>query len=214
MNKSGVVALPLLAACAGTSPAPPPGGIGIVIFDGVLTSDVVAPAEVFGVAYKRGWTPPVYFVSTTRELQITSEEGVRLTADFSIYDAPQLDVVFTGSSYDMSAELANADLMAWLRTQQGTADWMASNCAGAYLLAESGVLDGKRATTWFGGEADLQSAYPAIQVQTDARMVMDEHVLTSNGGVVSYPAAIALLTEMVGEEKATEVAESLQMNRL
>ncbi len=75
------------------------------------------------------------------------------------------------------------------------------------------MLDGKKATTWAGGESDLQQAYSAIDVQFDTNVVVDGNVITSNGSVVSYQAALTLLKMMTSERKANEVAEAIQYAR-
>lgn len=114
----------------------------------------------------------------------------------------------------MDAVLGNRALIDFIRDQSKTADWMASNCSGALVLAEAGVLDGKRATTWAGGEASFQKKYPDVLVQHDINVVIDDGVLTSNGSVVSYEAAIALLAKLTSDEFAAEVANDLQFKRV
>ena len=91
---------------------------------------------------------------------------------------------------------------------------MASNCSGAFLLGEAGVLDGKNATTWAGGEKGLAKAYPKIKVQYDKNVVIDSKVITSNGGPVSYQAAFQLLTKLSSEKFSKEISEAIQFNRL
>ncbi len=76
--------------------------------------------------------------------------------DAWIGDQPELDVLVLTSSYDMDALIENKDLIHFIQTTSKAADWMASNCSGAYLLAEAGLLNGKKATTWAGGENGLQ----------------------------------------------------------
>ena len=190
--------------------------IGIVVFDGVLTSDVTAPIEVFGAASKKAWFSnyEVVVISATRDKTISTEEGLTIVADNSIYDAPGLDVLLVASAYDMEPWLQNKDLMHFIKTQATTARWLASNCSGASLLAKTGLLDGKRATTWAGGEKDLARAYPAIKVQYDQNVVVDEGVITSNGGPVSYQAAFVLLARLSSEKYAAEIAELIQFTRL
>lgn len=190
--------------------------IGILVFDGFLTSDVTAPVEVFGAATKKAWfsSYEVVLVSATRDKTLRSEEGLRIVADKTIYDDLTLDVLIVPSSYTMEPLLASKDLVDFVRKQRRSAAWMASNCSGARLLAEAGVLDGKRATTWAGGEKALAGSYPKVKVELDRNVVIDEGVITSNGGAVSYQAALELLAKLSSEKLAREVADSIQLPRL
>jgi len=190
--------------------------IGILVFDGFLTSDVTAPIEVFGAATKKAWfsSYEVVVISVTKSKEIVSEEGLKIIADKTIYDDLVLDVLIVPSAYEMDAYLENKDLIQYIRNQSQTASWMASNCSGAFLLGEAGVLDGKRATTWAGGEKGLLKAYPAIKVQFDTNVVIDKKVITSNGGPVSYQAAFVLLEKLSSKKFATEISEAIQFNRL
>jgi transcriptional regulator GlxA family with amidase domain len=74
-------------------------------------------------------------------------------------------------------------------------------------------LDGKQATTWAGGEREFQSDYPQVNVLSDKNYVIDDKVLTSNGSLVSYQAALKLLNLMSSRSKAEEVADALQYSR-
>ena len=82
------------------------------------------------------------------------------------------------------------------------------------LLAEAGILDGKRATTWAGGEKKFARAYPKVKVQYDRNVVIDEGVITSNGGPVSYQSAFALLSKLSSQDFSNEISEKIQFNRL
>lgn len=190
--------------------------IGIVVFNGVLTSDVTAPIEVFGAASKKAWFSDyeVVVISATKDKAVQTEEGLKLVADKTIYDKLKLDVLVVASSYDMDPLINNKDLIHFIEAQNQQASWMASNCSGAFLLGEAGVLDGKKATTWAGGEKDLARAYPAINVQYNQNVVMDEGVITSNGGPVSYQAALTLLTQLSSDKFANDISEQIQFNRL
>ncbi len=190
--------------------------IGILVFDGFLTSDVTAPIEVFGAATKKAWfsSYEVVVISVTKNKTVISEEGLRIIADKTIYDDLKLDVLIVPSAYEMDAYLENKALVQYIRDQSRSASWMASNCSGAFLLGKAGVLDGKRATTWAGGEKDLLKAYPEIKVQFDTNVVVDKKVITSNGGPVSYQAAFLLLEKLSSKKFATEISETIQFNRL
>ncbi len=190
--------------------------IGILVFDGFLTSDVTAPIEVFGAATKQAWfsSYDVIVVSATKTKTVRSEEGLQLIADKTIYDDLKLDVLLVPSAYAMDGLLKNKDLIQFIKKQNQSVSWMASNCSGAFLLGEAGVLDGKNATTWAGGEKDLFKAYPQIKVQYDRNVVIDHKVITSNGGPVSYQAAFELLAKLSSEKFSKEISEKIQFNRL
>lgn len=190
--------------------------IGIVVFDGVLTSDVTAPLEVFGIASRKSWFNDyeVIAINVSKGKTIKTEEGLTLGVDAHVKDMPEVDVLLIPSAYEMDHLLTNTQLISYIQKTAKTAEWLASNCSGAFVLAEAGVLDGKKATTWSGGEKQMAKAYPAVHVLEDTNYVIDGNVITSNGGVVSYQAALALLQEMASESRAEEVEETLQMERV
>ena len=190
--------------------------IGILVYDGVLTSDITAPIEVFGAASRKAWFSnyEVVLISPTKQDYITSEEGLTIKVDYSIFDALKLDVLLVPSTYNMSPLLKNDDLIAFIKAQSKQAKWLASNCSGAFLLAEAGVLDSLKATTWAGGESDLKSDYPLVNVQFDQNVVVDRNVITSNGSIISYQAALLLLEKLSSAAFANEIAESIQWPRL
>ena len=190
--------------------------IGILVYDEVLTSDVVAPAEVFGVASRKSWFSDyeVSLINVERKKTVTTEEGLTIEVDANIYDDIDLDVLIVNSAYDMDWLYENEDLTDFMRDQAAKVEWLASNCSGAFLYAHAGLLDGYRATTWAGGESDLQKQFPAIDVIVDQNVVVDRDRITSNGGVPAYQGALVLLALMSGEGNAKEVFETIQMNRI
>lgn len=118
------------------------------------------------------------------------------------------------SAYQMNGLLNDKKLIDFIKKQNQSTSWMASNCSGAFLLGEAGVLDGKMATTWAGGEKGLSKAYPKIKVQYDKNVVIDSKVITSNGGPVSYQAAFELLAKLSSKKFTKEISQSIQFDRL
>lgn len=189
--------------------------IGILVFDGVLSSDVTAPIEVFGAASKKAWFSSYHVVTIAIDKKIiTTEEGLKMVADTTIRDNLDLDVLIVPSSYTMEPLLKNKALIKFIQDQGKKASWVSSNCSGAYLLSEAGLVDGRNITTWAGGEADLQSKYPKVKVQTDINFVVDGKFVTSNGGPVSYEGAFALLSLMSSPENSKAVADYMMFTRL
>lgn len=210
------LAILLVAAAFSLSSTAADKRIGILVYDNVLTSDVTAPAEVFGVATRESWFSnyEVLLISVDRKKTITTEEGLRLSVDATIYDALELDALIVNSSYEMDRLFDNKDLTRFLKDQADKVTWLASNCSGAFLYAHAGLLDGYRATTWAGGEKQLQREFPNIKVVEDRNVVVDRNRISSNGGLPSYQGALVLLSMMSDSGKAKDVFETIQLNRL
>lgn len=190
--------------------------IGIIVFDGVLTSDITAPLEVFGIASRQSWFSNYQTITINVGTHpiIRTEEGLNLLVDSFLQDQPTVDVLIVPSSYNMAPLLNNPTLIHYIQHTANNAEWIASNCSGAFLLAEAGVLDGKMATTWSGGEPELAASYPKVKVKTDQNYVIDGNIITSNGSLVSYEAALALLEWLSSKSSMEEVKNTLQMQRV
>lgn len=190
--------------------------IGIIVFDGVLTSEVMGPAEVFAIAGQQDWFKGTQVLLIGVEVQptIRTEEGIRINVDRTIADDISLDVLLVPGGNDMSQLLEHEPLNAFIRKHEASAQWLSSVCAGAFLLGSAGVLDGKQATTWFGGEESLQAQFPAIRVVHDQPVVLDQRRVTANGGLISYQAALVLVGRLSTAEHAQQVYQHLSMDRL
>ncbi|MFN8530130.1 MAG: DJ-1/PfpI family protein [Anaerolineae bacterium] len=191
--------------------------IGIIVFDGVLISEVVGPAEVFASAGSHGdfAGADVLLIGVEPGSYVRTEEGVRLAVDTTIADDHRpLDVLLVPGGNEVSHLIEHPALNAYIQRQAAGAQWIGSVCAGAFILGGAGVLDGKQATTWFGGESQLQAQFPAIQVIHDQPVVVDHRLMTANGGLVSYRAALTLLSQLSSIDHAKAVYNSLGISRL
>ncbi len=189
--------------------------IGVLIFDDALTSDMTGPLEVFGHAsHQPDFEYQVLAISVAADRKATTYEGLQLRADYSIADAPDLDVLIVPGSYSMDPLFANKDLLKFLQTQGARVEYLASNCAGAFLLGHAGLLDGRRATTYLGGDGLLKKTYPAVDAQSGQSIVQDGNLITSYGGVVSFAAAQVLLEKISGAKTAAAVSDAIYADRL
>jgi transcriptional regulator GlxA family with amidase domain len=190
--------------------------IGLIVFDGVLTSEVIGPAEVFATANGVEGFPgaKVLLIGIEPQSTIRTEEGIRLTVDNTIADEVALDVLIVPGASDVTPLLGHERLNAFIRKHEQSGKWIGSVCAGAFILGSAGVLDGKQATTWYGGETQLQTQFPQIQVIYDRPVVVDQRHITANGGLVAYRAALVLLGRMSGAEYAQAVYKGLSMGRI
>lgn len=101
------------------------------------------------------------------------------------------------------------DAIKWIKTQAEKGGFVIGVCAGALVVANTGLLDGKRATTHWYYVDRLQREHPSIQYVKDRRFVADEGVMTTTGITASMPMSLTLIEAIGGREKAQLVASEL-----
>ena len=101
------------------------------------------------------------------------------------------------------APLADPRVRAWVRAQPARVEVLASICTGAFLLASEGLLDGRRVTTHWEDQADLQAQFPALTVVPDVAWVDSGEVVTSGG----ISAGIDMTLHLVGRLHSRALAD-------
>lgn len=190
--------------------------IGILMYDDVLTTELTAPIDVFTKLTEDG--KQLFNVITIAESYdfIVSEEGLKMFPDYTIENAPKLDVLIVPSAYDMTLQVKNKNLVDFIKSQNNNTEYTVSNCAGASLIGASGIADGKKIVTWIGGGVDLQKAYPNLKVQDDGKVsyMEDGKFLSSNGNLASYISSLELLEKLSNKKQRKFVESYLYLDRL
>tara|TARA_R110002049_G_scaffold130157_6_gene288343 strand:+ start:4525 stop:5259 length:735 start_codon:yes stop_codon:yes gene_type:complete len=190
--------------------------IGLLMYNGVLQSEVIATSDVFAKPSVDG--KQLYNVITIAETEkpITTEEGIRILPDYTFKNCPQLKVLFVPSAYDMYAQVHNDKIVDFIKEKNNETEFTVSNCAGAQLLGKSGIADGHKIVTWIGGGVQLQKDYPNLKVQNDSLVtfVEDGKFSSSNGNLASYISALNLLEKMTNAEHRKFVESYLYLDRL
>ena len=190
--------------------------IGVLMYDDVLTTELTAPLDVFTKLTEQG--KQLFNVITIAESYdfIVSEEGLKMFPDYTLANAPKLDVLIVPSAYDMTLQVKNENLVDFIVSQNNNTEFTVSNCAGATLIGESGIADGKKIVTWIGGGNDLQQNYPELKVQDDGLVsyIEDGKFLSSNGNLASYISSLELLEKLSSKEHRKFVESYLYLDRL
>jgi transcriptional regulator GlxA family with amidase domain len=190
--------------------------IGVLMYNAVLTTELTAPLDVFTKHTEDG--RQLFNVITIADSYdvVTSEEGLKMFPDYTLDNAPQLDIIIVPSAYDMSAQVKNKRLLEFIKKQDEQTDYTVSNCAGATLIGESGVADGHKIVTWIGGGKDLQKNYPNLKVQDDGKVsfIEDGKFLSSNGNLASYISSLELLEKLTNRKHREFVESYLYLDRL
>jgi len=190
--------------------------IGLLAYEGVLTTELTAPLDVFTKPSKDGKKLFNVIIITEKKAPIISEEGLTIISDYTYENCPKLDVLFVPSSYDVSAEVNNTKTIDFIVSQNKNAKHIVSNCAGAQLIGKSGIADGKKIVTWIGGGIDLQKNYPKLIVQDDSKIIFveDGKFSSSNGNLATYISALELLQKLSNKEHRKYVEAYLYLDQL
>lgn len=164
-------------------PAPATGSIPVafLVSEGAVVIDFCGPWEVFQDAYIPGRPDAAFRLYTVAETTqpIQASAGLKILPDYSYETAPAPKVVVIPAQ---SAK--NEATLDWIRKSARTADVTMSVCTGAFLLAKTGLLAGKSATTHHGSYSQFEMDFPDIRLRRGARFV-DEGGLASAGGLSS-----------------------------
>jgi transcriptional regulator GlxA family with amidase domain len=147
------------------------------------------------------------------EITLLSETGGMVTAsagfrvETEAFSDAVFDTVLFGSGIE--TDITSPGLMAFVRRALETSRRIAAPCTGAFILAEAGVLDGRRATTHWRFARDLQRRFPKVAVEEDQIFIVDGSIWTSAGMAATIDLALAMIEKDHGPEVSRTVARKL-----
>ncbi len=190
----------------------------ILGFDGVLGSVLSGALDLFsftGVSWQRflGQTIEPKFdvkIASLGGVDIRCSNRLVIQAHCNIEEVRECDLLLIptiGDSVD-KVLMQNVDLLPHLRRLADTQADIASNCSGAFLLAEAGLLDGRSATTHWGYADKFKSDYPLVDLQDNQFVTQSDNIFCAAGGSSFYDLALLLIERYCGREMSTQVAKT------
>jgi transcriptional regulator GlxA family with amidase domain len=190
---------------------------GIFIYDGVEPIDLAT----FGVLSMARRIAPEISICTIapRAGEIALANGLKVTADYGIDDAPACDIVIVTGGPGWAAQAKAPATLDYIRRVHASSR-VASVCTGGMILAASGVLDGGPATTKrevvppeTSPVAVMREGYPGIDVREAMLVERPDGVVTGGGVTLCIDTTLHLLGQMLGEQVANETARILEYGR-
>jgi putative intracellular protease/amidase len=167
--------------------------IAILLFDRLTALDAVGPYEVLARIPDVNLT----FVATEAGPKRTDTKALALVADATLADIPHPDIVVVPGGPGQAQAEKDEAVLDWLRTAHETTTWTTSVCTGALVLGAAGLLEGKRATTyWLALDQLAQHGATAV----DERVVIDGKVVTAAGVSSGIDMALTLAREIGGDD--------------
>jgi transcriptional regulator GlxA family with amidase domain len=177
----------------------------VIAFPGVQSLDVAGPVEVFADAGGYAIT-----LATPDGQAVCTSSGLLLAADCAVSKLRgPVDTLVVAGGEGTADALADRALIDAVRRLARRARRVTSVCSGAFLLAEAGLLDGRRATTHWSACDLLARLYPAVDVDPDPIFTRDGNVWTSAGVTAGMDLALALVEDDLGRDAALAIARRL-----
>lgn len=178
--------------------------------------DISGPAHIFYEAIDYGAPIVSRFISLGNQAEEVSSAGVTL-AKLSRFDSFELNendwLIIPGLEahflQDKQFEATNQRFFTWLNTQHQNGAKICSVCTGAYLLAQSGLLNGRQATTHWKYLDDFKKRFPKVDLQTDRLFVVADNLYSSAGVSSGIDLSLFLLEETFGSAFASKIAKEV-----
>ena len=172
--------------------------------------DLTGPLQVFASANQAlGYQAyQLKFIGLDTQ-PIQTNSGMRILPDLAFSDLREVDTLLLSGGRGVKALLHNKALIDWVKQRAESVERIASVCSGAFLLAEAGLLKGKKAVTHWKSCALLDKNYEDIEVDSDAIWLKQGHLYTSAGVTSGIDLALALVEEDFGHAITMDVAREL-----
>jgi transcriptional regulator GlxA family with amidase domain len=179
--------------------------IGFVVLPGFQVMSLAA-LSVFEFANKE-MDEPVYDVRLLSETGGSVRSSIGISVATERFGRTRLDTLIVGGTSVIGS--LTPGVIKFLRQALARYRRVASTCIGAFVLAEAGVLEGRRATTHWNSAQELQARFPKVKVDADRIFIVDGSVWTSAGMTAGIDLALAMVEEDLGAEVARAVARRL-----
>ncbi|MCP4761028.1 MAG: DJ-1/PfpI family protein [archaeon] len=190
--------------------------VGIYLYNEIEVLDFAGPFEVFSTASRvntrlEPGSNELFNVFTVAEdtKPICARGGLKIIPRHSIKSHPKMDILIIPGGI-VTDDLENENVISWIKTSSNIAEITASVCTGAFLLAKSGLLKSKCATTHWEDINDLHSMFPDIKIKKNVRWVDEGSVVTAAGISAGIDMSLHLISRAANEDLAFRTAKQME----
>jgi transcriptional regulator GlxA family with amidase domain len=193
------------------SPLKPPAHgsipVAFLVSEGAVIIDFCGPWAVFNnvsIPGRQGDAFRLYTVAETTNF-LHASGGMKIIPDYTLETAPAPKVIVIPAQNGQSQAM-----LEWIRKSTKSADVTMSVCTGAFLLAHTGLLSGKAATTFHSAFSDFEQQFPDIRLKRGARFVEDGNLASSGGLSSGIDLALRVVERYFGHEVAASTAYGME----
>jgi transcriptional regulator GlxA family with amidase domain len=182
--------------------------IGVLIFPDFQILDAAGPISVFEIAARYAHSAPAIRVVAATPGPVRSTSGVEMLAR-GLKPLPAITTLMIAGGEGVDAAAGCTKTLRFVQAVAKRGVRVASVCSGAFILAEAGLLDGRRATTHWQRTRQFLSTYPDVKLEPDRIFVRDGSIWSSAGITAGIDLALALVAEDYGDEIVQKTARQL-----
>ena len=182
--------------------------IGVLIFPDFQLLDAAGPISAFEIGARFAGQPPSIKVLAVQPGPVRASCGVEMLAR-GLKPSGAITTLIVAGGEGVRQAATCARTLAFVRALAKRGVRVASVCSGTYVLADAGLLDGRRATTHWQRTRHFVSAYPKIKLEPDRIFVRDGNIWSSAGITAGIDLALAMVAEDFGDDVAQETARQL-----
>lgn len=182
--------------------------IGVLIFPDFQLLDAAGPISAFEIAVRVAGAGPAIKTLAATPGPVRSSSGVEMLAR-GLKPSGAITTLIVAGGEGSRAAAACPKTLAFVRGMAKRGIRIASVCSGAFILAEAGLLDGRRATTHWQRTRQLMAAYPKVKLEADQIYTRDGNIWTSAGITAGIDLSLAMIAEDFGDEVAQQTAKQL-----
>ncbi|MDG4597680.1 MAG: DJ-1/PfpI family protein [Candidatus Contendobacter sp.] len=191
--------------------------VAIYVFPNVEVLDFAGPFEVFTTASRvcqrcdPAQPVPFEVYTVARSMgPVSTRAGLKILPDYTLLDCPIPQIlVIPGGVVD--EELFSPELLDWIVGTSKSAELIASVCTGAFILAKSGLLARRTATTHWEDIDDLRRMFPDVTVVGDKRWVDEGRIVSSAGIAAGMDMSLHVVSRFAGEALARATAHQMDV---
>ena len=182
--------------------------IGVLVFPDFQLLDATGPISVFEIAARQAGAIPSIRVVAETSGAVRSSSGAEMLAR-GLRSSGAITTLIVAGGWGVREAAQSRKILAFVRAAARRGIRIASVCSGAYILAEAGLLDGRRATTHWRRTQHFLATYPKVKLEPDRIFVRDGEIWSSAGISAGIDLALALVAEDFGEEVSQQTARQL-----
>jgi transcriptional regulator GlxA family with amidase domain len=185
----------------------------IYLYDEAEILDFTGPYEVFTASNRESGSKlfKVYTVTQTGST-VTASGGLRIVPEYSIFECPKPDIILIPGGAGRRFEMNNTVVLEWIKEQFPSIELLLSVCTGAFITANTGLLNGLKATTHHRSYDEFEKTFPDIELVRNVKYIDNGRTILSGGISSGINMTLYAISRLYGKDLANRVSGRMEFD--